>query len=60
LTKTSKIYNGKKKESSISGAGLTGCLYVEEYLLLNSGLMSATHYLQRFQELLSFKEKETK
>jgi hypothetical protein len=26
LTKTPKIYNGKKKASSINGAGLTGCL----------------------------------
>jgi hypothetical protein len=25
-----KIYNGEKKASSINGAGLTGCLYVEE------------------------------
>ena len=30
FTKTPKIYNGKKKASSINGAGLTGCLYVEE------------------------------
>jgi hypothetical protein len=30
LTKTQKIYNGKKKASSINGAGLTGCMYVEE------------------------------
>ena len=30
LTKKPKIYNGKKKASSINGAGLTGCLYVEE------------------------------
>jgi hypothetical protein len=25
-----KLYNGKKKASSINGAGLTGCLYEEE------------------------------
>ena len=30
LTKKPKIYNGKKKASSINGAGLTGCLYVEK------------------------------
>ena len=26
-----KIYNGKKKASSINGAGLTGCVYVEKW-----------------------------
>jgi hypothetical protein len=26
-----KIYNGKKKAASINGAGLTGCLHVEEW-----------------------------
>jgi hypothetical protein len=31
LTKKTKIYNGKMKASSINGAGLTGCLYVEEW-----------------------------
>jgi hypothetical protein len=30
LTKALKIYNGKEKASSINGAGLTGCLYVEK------------------------------
>jgi hypothetical protein len=30
LTKTPKVYNEKKETSSINGAGLTGCLYVEE------------------------------
>jgi hypothetical protein len=30
LTKMPKIYNGKMKASSINGADLTGCLYVEE------------------------------
>jgi hypothetical protein len=30
LTKMPKIYNGKKKASSINGAGLTGYLYEEE------------------------------
>jgi hypothetical protein len=30
LTKKPKIYNGKKKASSINGAGLTGNLYVEK------------------------------
>jgi hypothetical protein len=30
LIKKPKIYNGKKKASSISGAGLTGGLYVEK------------------------------
>jgi hypothetical protein len=31
LAKTPKIYNGKKKPSSINGAGLTGFLYGEEW-----------------------------
>jgi hypothetical protein len=30
LTKKPKICNGKKKAFLIHGAGLTGCLYVEE------------------------------
>jgi hypothetical protein len=30
LTKTPKIYNGKKKAFSINGAGQTGWLYAEE------------------------------
>ena len=30
FTKTPKIYNGKKKASSINGAGITGCLYIEK------------------------------
>ena len=30
LTKMSKIYNEKKKASSINGTGLTGFLYVEK------------------------------
>jgi hypothetical protein len=30
LIQMPKIYNGTKKASSINGAGLTGCLYVEE------------------------------
>jgi hypothetical protein len=30
LTKTPKIYNGKKKASSRNSAGLTHCLYVKE------------------------------
>jgi len=29
-TKKSKIYNGKKKGSSITGASLTGGLYIEK------------------------------
>jgi hypothetical protein len=29
LTKMSKMYNGKKKASSINDTGLTGCLYIE-------------------------------
>ena len=31
LTKKPKIYNGKKKASSINCASLTGCLYVEKW-----------------------------
>ena len=31
LTKTPKIYNGWKKASSKNGAGVPGCLYVEEW-----------------------------
>jgi hypothetical protein len=30
LAKTPKIYNGKKKASSINGTDLTGSLYVEK------------------------------
>jgi hypothetical protein len=30
LTKMYKINNGKKKASSINGAGITGSLYVKE------------------------------
>ena len=30
MTKKPKIYNGKKKESSINGAGLTDSLYVKK------------------------------
>ena len=31
LTKKLKIYNGKKKASSINGADITGCQHVEEW-----------------------------
>jgi hypothetical protein len=31
LTKKPKLYNGKGKASSTIGAGLTGCLHVEEW-----------------------------
>ena len=30
MTKTPKIYNGKKKASSVNDTGITVCLYVEE------------------------------
>jgi hypothetical protein len=31
LTKKPKVHSGKKKAFSINDAGLTGCLYVEEW-----------------------------
>ena len=31
LTKKPKIYNGKKKASSINGVGLTDSVYVEKW-----------------------------
>ena len=35
LIKKPKPYKGKMKASSTNGAGLTGCLLVEEYTVIN-------------------------
>jgi hypothetical protein len=43
LTKKLRLYNGKKKTSSINGAGLTGCLPVKN---ANGSIVITLHKTQ--------------